>query len=71
MGYSRYLPHFKSEDAVNANITPVQRERKQAQFVAAQRGIRCQKLSNLIWKNRQRSVFAKFTSIVMQYRFPI
>ena len=61
---------LRLEDAVNANITPIQRDGRQAQ-----RGIRCimvfvQKPGNLVWKHRQNRVLAELTSISMQYHFP-
>ena len=61
---------LRLEDAVNADITPVQRDGRQAQ-----RGVRCimvfvQKPCNLVWKHRQNRILAELTSISMQYRFP-
>ena len=61
---------LRLEDAVNANITPIQRDGRQAQ-----RGIRCimvfvQKPGNLVRKHRQNRVLAELTSISMQYHFP-
>ena len=58
------------QDAMSANITPVQRDGRQAQ-----RGVRCimvfvQKTCNLVWKHRQNSILAKLTSISMQYCLP-
>ncbi len=66
--FIRYL--LRLENAMNANITPVQRDRRQTR-----RGIRwimvfVQKPSDLIWKNSQNSVSAELTSIAMQYCFP-
>ena len=59
-----------SEDAVNTDTTPVQRDRRQAQ-----RGVRCimvfiQKTSNFIWKHRKHCIFAHLSSIAMQNHFP-
>ena len=60
-----------SEDAVNTDTTPVQRDRRQAQ-----RGVRCimvfiQKTSNFIWKHRKHGVLAHLSSIAMQNIFPL
>ena len=65
----RYL--LRLEDAVNANITPIKRDRRQAQ-----RGVRCimvfvQKPGNLVRKHRQNRVLAELTSISMQYHLII
>jgi hypothetical protein len=61
---------LRLEDAVNANITPIQRDGRQAQ-----RSIRCimvfvQKPGNLVRKHRQNRIPAELTSISMQYHFP-
>ncbi len=59
-----------SEDAMNTDTTPVQRDRRQAQ-----RSVRCtmvfiQKTSNFIWKHRNHGILAHLSSIAMQNHFP-
>jgi hypothetical protein len=54
---------LRLEDAVNANITPIQRDGRQVQ-----RGIRgimvfIQKPGNLVWKHRQNSVLAELVQV--------
>ena len=68
--YISYLYLFWSEDAVNTDITPVQRDSRQAQ-----RGVRCimvfiQKTSNFIWKHWKYCILAHFASIAMQNHLP-
>ncbi len=61
-----------SEDAVNTDTTPVQKDRRQAQ-----RGVLCimvfiQKTSYFIWKHRKHrdGILAHLSSIAMQNHFP-
>jgi hypothetical protein len=77
--YCTYFPYeiyiaqfhlFLSEDAVNTETTPVQRDRRQAQ-----RGVRCimvfiQKTSNFIRKHRTLCILAHLSSIAIQNHFP-
>ena len=65
-----FLHLIWSEDAVNTDTTPVQRDRRQAQ-----RGVRCimvfiQKTSNFIRKHRKHCILAHLACIAMQNHFP-
>ncbi len=67
--YIAQLHLIWSEDAVNTDTTPVQRDRRQAQ-----RGVRCimvfiQKTSNFIRKHRKHCILAQLFSITMQNFF--
>jgi hypothetical protein len=65
-----YLLQLQDATGMNADITPVQKDGRQAQ-----RGVQCimvfvQKTCNLVWKHRQNRILAVLTSISMQYRLP-
>ena len=65
-----HLYLFWSEDAMNTDITPVQRDSRQAQ-----RGVQCimvfiKKTSNFIRKHRKHCILAHLASIAMQNHFP-
>jgi hypothetical protein len=62
--FIRYL--LRLEDAMNANTTPVPRDRRQNRRSIREIMVFVQIPSNLIQKNSQNSVSAEFTSITMQ-----
>ena len=61
---------LRLEDAVNANITLVQRDGRQAQRYVLCIMVLVHKSCNLVRKHRQNSILAEFTSIFMQHRVP-